>query len=615
MFQKFAAFVGRLFRRIVMGLGVLMLLTIGLTWWGVSKMMDGSEQEIAGLTTKSDGPTVLYWPMDRQIGEVAGRPSLDAPLKTQTLTNRRVTEKILQAVTDDKVQALLVSYRGAPLSPTQLEEWAPAVQAFRKAGKKTIFYAADMTMAGSSMVPYAFATYFDQVVMMPSSALMLSGLAAEMPFARGALDKLGITPQFVQRKEYKTAYENITNAEISGPNREMLTSLLQDVYTRLTAQMAANRNIPPAALNAAIDRAILTAAEAKEAGLINDIQYGDDVVSGLRTGLSKAPAQSIGMVTLADYNEPEGTSPFMVPEQEKTVAGQPKIAVVTVSGAILLNSDGGQGMVDGLKTAEAILKAAKDQDVKGILIRIDSPGGSPAGSEVIRNAIVKAKAAGKTVYVSMGEAAASGGYWVAVNADKIYALPSTMTGSIGVLGGKFVLSGLWDKLGIVWNTIPIGGENAGLWSMNAPFTPGQLAAYERMMDATYADFVSRVAQGRGMKPDRVEQIAKGRVWTGAQAKTLGLVDVVAPYVIAESDLLTALHLKRADVAIVEWPKQPTPLESLFELLGLENNNLDGEAILPPALATNLRQIRLLDASLRDGGLHGAVIAPEVNFIR
>lgn len=610
MLQKIGQFIGRFIRRVVMGLGILTLLVIALTWWGAAKMVREAEQGDGLITQHTGGPAILYWAMDQAVEEVAGRPSFDAPFKPQTLTNRRVAEKIRQAAQDNKIQALLVSYRGAPVSPTQLEEWAPAVQEFRKAGKKTIFYAADMTVSGS-MTPYTFATYFDQVVMMPSSALMLPGLSVEIPFARTALDKLGITPQFVQRKEYKTVYENVTRTGLSDPNREMMQSLLQDIYTRLTAQMAANRNIPPAALNAAIDRAVLTAVAAKDAGLINDIQYGDDVIARLRTGLVKAPAKNVGLITLASYNEPVASNPFMMAPPQKSVPGQPKIAVITIAGAILLQSDGAQGMVDALKTAEAILKAAKDKDVRGIILRIDSPGGSPAGSEVIRNAVVKAKAAGKTVYVSMGESAASGGYWVAVNADKIYALPSTLTGSIGVVGGKFVLAGLWDKLGIAWDTLPIGGANAGLWSMNTSFTPGQLAAYERMMDATYADFIARVAAGRKMKPAQVEQIAKGRVWTGAQAQARGLVDVIAPYVTAENDLLQALKLQREAVAIVEWPKPPTPLESLLQAFGLDTPGMEGEAVLPPALASDLRQLRLLDASLRDSGLHGAVIAPFV----
>ncbi|MES2729216.1 MAG: signal peptide peptidase SppA [Pseudomonadota bacterium] len=599
-------------RRLVMVLGVVALIVIGLTWWGVAKVLDTKDQtDISSQDT--NGPAILYWAMDQSIGEVEGRPSLSAPLKTNTLTNRRVSEKILQAVGDDKIHALLVSYRGASVSPTQLEEWGPAVQAFRKAGKKTVFYAADMTATGS-MTPYAFATYFDHIVMMPSAALMLSGLKAEMPFARTALEKLGVTPQFVQRKEYKTAYENVTHTGLSAPNRAMLTSILTDVYNRMTTQMAANRNLSQAQLTAAIDRAVLTAAEAKAANLINDVQYGDDVVASLRTGLGKSPTKSVGMVTLADYNEPPASSPFTLHQQNEYADSKAKLAVITVSGAILLTTDGGQGMVDATKTADAILKAAKDDSVKGIMLRINSPGGSPAGSEVIRNAVVKAKAAGKPVYVSMGEAAASGGYWIAVDADKIYALPSTMTGSIGVIGGKFVLDGLWDKLGVSWDTIPVGGENAGLWSMNTPFTPGQLAAYERMMDATYSDFIARVANGRKMKPEAVENVAKGRVWTGTQAKAVGLVDALAPYVIAESDLIKAMNLSREDVTILAWPKPPTPLESFLEAFGMEMDNKGPEAILPPALATDLRALRVLDAALKDSGLRGAVISPSVMAI-
>ena len=223
-------------------------------------------------------------------------------------------------------------------------------------------------------------------------------------------------------------------------------------------------------------------------------------------------------------------------------------------------------LVSGSPEAQAFYDAADSDDVSAIIVRIDSPGGTPAAAELLRKGIIYAKTKGKPVYVSMSTTAASGGYWAAVNADKIFALPATLTGSIGVIGGKVSGADLLENLDINWETVRYG-DNAGFWSLAQPFNEEQVIRFNAMLDVTYKDFVTRVAEGRGMPMSKVLDIAKGRVWTGNQAQSIKLVDKQGGLINAMDDMAATLGVSsRRDITLVDYPAPKEPFEAFLELL-------------------------------------------------
>ena len=632
---------GRIIRGVLVTLGTISLMLMLIGAWSTYATFNKQPTELPAPV--ASGPTVLFWPMETEVSETPQRPTLTSPFGGSELTTRSIADRLYEAANDKDIRALYVSYRGAPISLTQVEEWRPALQAMKKAGKKLVFYATDLGMGPGGMDVYLLASEFDKIAMMPAGAVSLTGMAVEMPFARDVLDRLGVVPQIVQRKEYKTAFENITASHMSDANREMTSSLVGTLYNDMVSHMAANRKLSAAQMQVVIDRAILTAAEAKEAGLVDEISFGDKQIEALQKELvtavpddaaRKQAEQSVGFVEMDEYVPstlpimPKPTFAQMMRGQTKPPLdpNKPRIALIDVAGTILL-TDGssnptgmGSGRADAVDIVEAMAAAASDPMVAGIVLRVDSPGGSPVASEVIRNGVIKAKSMGKKVYISMGEAAASGGYWLSADADKIYALPSTMTGSIGVIGGKFAFEGIWNKLGVNWDTIVGGGKNAGMWSINKPFTPEQMAIFARSMDNTYADFTSRVAQGRKLPPAKVEDIARGRVWLGAQATQNGLVDGLKTYRQTQDQLLDDLQLTRAGVNFIQLPEPPNPFQKLAELFGMKSQVMMGgfgssQTILPPELQGEMGKLVTMQAALQESGLRGAVVAPSVLMLQ
>jgi protease-4 len=263
----------------------------------------------------------------------------------------------------------------------------------------------------------------------------------------------------------------------------------------------------------------------------------------------------------------------------------------------LLSGFDGSG-IRGDDLAAAVREAAKDKDIQYIVMRVNSPGGSPTASETIRRAIMYAKAHGKKVYVSMGTAAASGGYWISSAADRIYALPMTLTGSIGVAGGKFVLQDLWKKLGVSWDGVGVG-KNAALQSFNTPYNDSQRAGMNKMFDHIYHDFVTRVAEGRHMTYDQVDKIAQGRVWSGNQGKALGLVDRIGGLDVAMNDVAQELHVKdRFHLNVEVLPKPESPIERIARLL-------QNRVAIADGIKVQMKALRLLEPFLRFLGVEAA----------
>ncbi|MGH6990797.1 MAG: signal peptide peptidase SppA, partial [Stellaceae bacterium] len=376
------------------------------------------------------------------------------------------------------------------------------------------------------------------------STLGLVGIAAEAPFFRGLLDKLGITPVMDHREQYKTAMNMITNIAMTPAGREQMTSLLASFDGQIVAGIATDRHLKDAQVRALIDQGPFTTKEALQAHLIDAIGGRADAIAAAN---AKAGTKGTPMA-LQKYTEAIG--PFH--------RSGPTIAVIDADGLIQSGASGGllgRNSTIGADTIDrAFREAAKDSKVRAIILRIDSPGGSAVASETIYEASRRAEKAGKKLIVSMGNVAGSGGYYIAAGADKIVADPATITGSIGVLGGKFMISGLSNKIGVSWGVAKIG-TNADIDSLLQPFTPAQHQIFESYLDEVYSGFKARVAEGRKLSAAAVEAIAKGREWTGQQAKANGLVDRLGGFDVALQVAKQEAGIPRAEgVTLTHFPR-------------------------------------------------------------
>ena len=498
----------------------------------------------------------------------------------EQMTLRDAVEGLLRAADDARVKGVIARVGDGTLGTAQMQELRDALVRFRATGKFAFAYADSFGEAGSGMRSYYLATAFDEIWLQPVGEVGLVGIRVDMPFFRGTLDKLGVTPRFDHRSEYKTAMNTLTETAMTPAHREETEALLHSVFEQLVHGIAQGRKLEPQAVKALVDQGPFSAEQAHDARLIDHLGYRDDAMEAAR---SRA-GQGAKLVSLLRYLDAAGR-----PHQSG-----PTIAVIYGKGLITRgdssdNPLSGSGILGADTLARAFRAAADDKNVRAILFRIDSPGGSASASETIWREVLRAKNAGKPVIVSMGDVAGSGGYYIAAPADKIVADPATLTGSIGVVAGKVLLGGLSEKLGITWDAVQLG-KNAGIDSVVADYSPTEYAHFEQMLDHLYASFKSRVAEGRKLSAEAVEQVARGRVWTGEDASTRGLIDALGGFETALAIAKEKAGIGAAsDVTLQTFPPvSNTPGALLARLMGRESGN-DDAASAPGAL-TALRPL-------------------------
>ncbi|HEU0190735.1 MAG TPA: signal peptide peptidase SppA [Mycobacterium sp.] len=504
-----------------------------------------------------------------------------------------VVDAIHRAAEDKRVAGLIARVQLSAASVGPVQELRDAIAAFT-ALKPSLAWAE--TYPGT--LSYYLASAFGEVWMQPSGTVGLIGFATHAMFLRGALEKAGIEAQFVARGEYKSAANLFTEDSYTDAHREADTALVQSLYAQVRRGVAESRGIKPAAVDKLADRAPLLRDDAVESRLVDRIGFRDEAYERIAELVGGQPIST----AIPDHEEPPrlylsryahatapGSSGYGLPLPG--IPGRkpkPGIAVVTVAGAIVSGRGGpqfplfGNSSAGGDTIAAALREAAADDDVAAIVLRINSPGGSVTGSETIWRAASKAREAGKPVVASMGAVAASGGYYIATAADHIVANPGTITGSIGVVTGKLVARELKDRLGVGSDAVRTNA-NADAWSVNTPFTKKQQAQVEAEADLFYADFVARVAEGRKLSVDAVDAVARGRVWTGADAAERGLVDELGGLLAAirRAKLLAGLA-PDAEVRMSRYPGS-----SLWELLRPRPSSQPAAASLPDAAAALL----------------------------
>jgi protease IV len=507
----------------------------------------------------------------------------------KNLVVRDVVEALEKASSDDRVVGLVARVGAAPIGLAQIQEVRDAVIAFRKSGKPAIAWSETFGEFGPGSGAYYLASAFDQIYLLPSGDIGLTGIMYESPFLRGTLEKLGITPHMDHRWEYKSAMNTFTDRKYTPANREEMSRLMESQFGQMVHDIAVARRLTETQVRATFDRAPLLGEEAVKAGLVDGLAYRDEVYSKVKAKLGEKASFLYLRKYLERAGRPHDSGPTIALIYGVGGVQRGKSGFDPVFGAPSMGSD---------TVCAAFRAAVDDRDVKAILFRVDSPGGSYVASDAIWRETVRAKKAGKPVIVSMGDVAGSGGYFVAMAADKIVAQPATITASIGVLGGKMLTSGMWDKLGLSWDEVH-SSANSTMWTGTHDYTPEEWARFEAWLDRVYADFTTKVAEGRHLPKDKVMEIAKGRIWTGEDAKALGLVDELGGFPTALRLVREAAKIPpRAEVTLKVFP----PKRSLFEILtSQEPDNSESNATVA-ALVRVLEAVQPLVKVAVDLGL-------------
>lgn len=543
---------------------------------------------VIGSKGKVPEKTILEANFEQALPEdIPGSPTAKF-MMSERATVRDVVDAIDRGADDERVVGLVAKIGAAPLGMAKVQEIREAVQRFRAHKKFAVAYAETFGEFGPGNGAYYLATAFDQIYLQPSGDIGLTGIILESPFIKGTLGKLGVKFHGDHRYEYKNALNLFTETKFTAPHKEAMTAIMMSWFNQMKDGICQARQIAPEKFQSLVDAGPYLGKEAVDAKLVDGVAYRDEVYSQAKT---KAGGRA-EFLYLGKYLDRAGRPH----DRGKAIA-----LVFGVGGVTRGKSDYDpvQGTVNmGSETvAGAIRAAAADKDIKAILFRVDSPGGSYVASDTIWREVVLARKAGKPVIVSMGDVAGSGGYFVAMAADKIVAQPGTITASIGVLGGKMLTSGMWDKVGLSWDEVH-QGNNATMFTGTKDYTPAEWARFEAWLDRVYVDFTGKVADGRKLSKEKVLEIAKGRIWSGQDAKNLGLVDELGGYD-------TALKLARKaagipdgeDVKIVVYPRPKTFFQSLVQRQGADNS--DKEALgqtLARILETVQPVARQLDAA-------------------
>jgi len=502
-------------------------------------------------------PSLAYLEI-KLSGQVMDRAPVD--LFSQFLLNVRPVSlhdlwvNLRKAKNDERIRCLLIRLGPLLCDWGKINELRDIVKEFRSSGKKVYFYLDELPEADRE---YYLATSGDRIILHPLGWLGVNGLGGYVPFFKKTLTKVGVRVEVEHVEEYKTAYNSFTEEGFTPAHREMMTSLTEDIFKEYTENVASSRHFSPEKYLSFLNHGLFQGQEAKEAGLVDDVLFPDEIGELLKEG-----GRELGRITLETYSR--------VGEKFAGPYRGQRVAIIYAQGPIITGESVGS-IMGGETVARWLRQARQDGRIKAVVLRIDSPGGSAVGSDYIWREVVLTRKQ-KPVVVSMSDLAGSGGYWIAMAANKIVAQPQTLTGSIGVLAAKFDLSGLYQKLGITAERL-VFGEHADMFSTFRPLSAEEKTRLKEEIRWTYDQFLTRAAEGRGKSKEEIDKIGKGRVWTGKQAKEVGLVDELG-------GLSRALEIakqlagipQREEVKLDVWPKK-------VSLLSLLLGRTEGESTL------------------------------------
>jgi protease-4 len=537
--------------------------------------------ELARADTKTTKPApalVLTIPVGGELAERGG----GLPFFGQRRRSLKEILELMVKVRDDAaVSTVVLELSAFSVGTATVQEIRQAVQDLRSAGKSVV-----AVMNDDSQSAYLLAVACEQIIMPPSNALLLIGAKAESYFFKRLLEKLGARAEVIHMGQYKAYGEMFTEDDFTTPAKENLRAVVDDAYRQLADAIAAGRRLTTATVESLIDRGPMTAAEALQAKLVDRLAYRDELLDEFRQKGAKVLGQDD---YASDKRTASGDSNLLAllsalskgsaaPKESK----YPAVAVVYAVGPIVPGSSGTMDLSNAEEIAaddylKILDEIEKDASIKGVILRVNSPGGSAFASDVLFRRIVELSKK-KPVIASMGDVAASGGYYIAMAAQKIVANPMTVTGSIGVVGGKIDLAGTYAKLGINKTTIA-RGRFANLFSETGGFSPDERALMEKLMRQTYDEFVSKAAEQRKMTTAALERLAQGRVYTGLQAQEVHLVDALGGFGRAVQEMKRSLGLRPDDkISLVAYPKELTLLDILQKAVGANAQLARGTAL-------------------------------------
>lgn len=513
----------------------------------------------AGSSVKIPKHSILTIDFSHNFSEHASDNLIDELLEHQGIQLTDLIKSIEMAATDKRIDGIVARLDVSDLELAQIQDVARAINYFRNSGKKAYVYSQGFGPFGQGNREYYLASFFDEIYMQPHTNIGLTGIGIELPFARSLLDKVGVYPEFYTRYEYKTAMASFTDKHISNAYMSEMTRLGNSLMNEIKTDIVNNRNLTENWENI-VNQAPLSSEQGKEKKLIDDILYLPELEAKLKQNGAK------NFVTVEDY----ATQIF---PNEGDI---PAVAILNLNGIIDIgktSTDFEGQMVIGSQSVLADLAEIEDiENLKALVIRIDSPGGSYNAADEIYFALNYLKNKKKIpIIVSQSGYAASGGYFISLAGDVIVAEPMTITGSIGVLGGKFVMQDLWKKLGINWTDVKIG-ENADILSVNKHFSNKEKQIFNASLDEVYKDFTEKVAANRKLAKN-MNEIARGRVWTGREALELGLVDKMGSLSTAIGEAKKRCGIKADDeFKIITYPREKSFSEKLRELVMQSNVN-------------------------------------------
>lgn len=530
----------------------------------------------SGSSVKIPKHSILTIDFSHNFSEQASNGLIDELLEHQGIRLTDLIKSIEMAATDKRIDGIVARLDVSDLELAQIQDVARAINYFRNSGKKAYVYSQGFGPFGQGNREYYLASFFDEIYMQPHTNIGLTGISIELPFARSLLDKIGVYPEFYTRYEYKTAMASFTDKYISDAYMSEMTRLGNSLMSEIRADIVNNRNLTENWENI-INQAPLSSEQGKEMKLIDDILYLPELETKLKQNGVK------NFIAVEDY----ATQIF---SNEGNI---PAVAVLNLNGIIDIgktSTDFEGQMVIGSQSVLADLAEIEDiENLKALVIRIDSPGGSYNAADEIYFALNYLKNKKKIpIIVSQSGYAASGGYFISLAGDMIVAEPMTITGSIGVLGGKFVMQDLWKKFGINWTDVKIG-ENADILSVNKPFSNSEKQIFNASLDEVYKDFTEKVAANRKLTKN-INEIARGRVWTGREALELGLVDKMGSLSTAIGEAKKKSGIKADDeFKIITYPREKSFSEKLRELV--MQSNVDTVAVFAQS-GVDIRYLKL-----------------------
>lgn len=565
-------------------------------------------QNVVSAAEEESKPIRENWAHIIIKGDYPEGPQMPGLFGDVTESLSKLTQRLEKASEDKSLSGVILHIKGTSVGWAKLNEIRQAIQKVRKNDKKVYAW-----IESGMTKDYLLATACDEIVMPESASLILLGLRAEVSFYKNLFDWLNVKPDVLRVGEYKSAAEPYTRTDMSPAFREEMEAILDNYYGQIVDTISKDRGLADSKVEAAIDAGPYMAADAKERGLIDHLAYEDQLPKLITGGDKNKDVKIIKKYAKkrldTDFSGIAGLIKLMDLlagiDSSQRIGSGPRVAVIYATGAIMSGSSS-QGGLFGVNVLgsdtfiKAVEKAAKDDQVKAIVVRVDSPGGSALASDLMWRALEES---GKPLVVSMGDVAASGGYYISMGAERIFAEPGTLTGSIGVVGGKLAVEGLYNKIGITTSVIS-RGKNSGTFSPMTGFTESEKAAVTKLLHAVYKQFTEKAAEGRKMKYDQLEKLARGRVYTGEMALKIGLVDELGT-------LEEAIDYARKLGKIPEGekfeklilPRPTSPFEQLFgtaDTQSRQSSQLSNMLnLLSPELAQQLKKFDLINLLSRE----------------